>query len=197
MEPPYPSEDPTVTLTPSIERALVENHRRFLAFLEHRLESRAVAEELLQDALMRTLESGTAPQDDEGAVAWFYRVLRNALVDHHRKQSAEGRALERLTRESTEVAEDGALHEAVCTCMRGLLPALKPEYAEIVERVDLEQQPVSDVARLLGVTANNAGVRLHRARQALKRQLERACGSCATHGCLDCTCDKQKVADPL
>jgi RNA polymerase sigma-70 factor (ECF subfamily) len=31
-------------------------------------------------------------------------------------------------------------------------------------------------------------VRLHRARQALKRELERSCGTCATHGCLDCTC---------
>jgi RNA polymerase sigma-70 factor (ECF subfamily) len=31
-------------------------------------------------------------------------------------------------------------------------------------------------------------VRLHRARAALKTRLEQSCGTCATHGCLDCTC---------
>ena len=40
----------------------------------------------------------------------------------------------------------------------------------------------------LGITPNNATVRLHRARKALKRELERSCGTCATHGCLDCGC---------
>ncbi len=45
-----------------------------------------------------------------------------------------------------------------------------------------------DMAREAGITAKNAGVRLHRARQALKKQLERSCGSCAVHGCLDCSC---------
>jgi hypothetical protein len=39
-----------------------------------------------------------------------------------------------------------------------------------------------------GLSANNAGVRVFRARAALRSQVTRSCGSCATHGCLDCTC---------
>jgi RNA polymerase sigma-70 factor (ECF subfamily) len=31
-------------------------------------------------------------------------------------------------------------------------------------------------------------VRLHRARQALRNNLEQACGVCTKHGCLNCTC---------
>lgn len=50
------------------------------------------------------------------------------------------------------------------------------------------QLPLQKVAKALGITTNNATVRLHRARRALKRELERSCGICATHGCLDCTC---------
>lgn len=41
------------------------------------------------------------------------------------------------------------------------------------------------------VTANNASVRLHRARRALKEQLLRACGACAAHGCLECSCRRR------
>ena len=189
--PRLPPPEEAAPLSPEAERALVENQQRFLAFLERRVGTRAIAEELLQSALVRTLERGVAPADAEGVVTWFYRVLRNALVDHHRRQAAEGRAVEHATREgelAVETAGDPELHRAVCACMHGLLPSLKPEYAEMVHQVDLEERPVSEVARQLGVTPNNASVRLHRARQALKRQLERACGACATHGCLDCSC---------
>jgi RNA polymerase sigma factor (sigma-70 family) len=178
------------SLKPEVVEALVGNHRRFLSFLERRVGSRALAEELLQSAYVRTLEKGGDLQEGEGAVAWFYRLLRNALVDHYRRQSAEGRALEREAREASEVGLDPELTQTVCACIQDLLPALKPEYAEMVRQVDLEGRSVPEVAREAGITANNAGVRLHRARQALKKQLERSCGTCASHGCLDCTCGK-------
>jgi RNA polymerase sigma-70 factor (ECF subfamily) len=29
---------------------------------------------------------------------------------------------------------------------------------------------------------------VHRARKALRQQVEKACGTCAEHGCLDCHC---------
>ena len=171
-----------------VTQALVANHRRFLAFVERRVGNRAVAEEILQSAFVKTLEKGGALHDGEGAVTWFYRLLRNALVDHYRRQAAEGRALEREAREAEEPSEDPELKQTVCACVGELLPTLKPEYADMVRQVDLEERAVPDVAREAGITPNNAGVRLHRARQALKKQLERSCGTCASHGCLDCSC---------
>lgn len=173
--------------------ALVGNHRQFLAFLERRVGSKAVAEEILQSAFVKTLEKGGALRDGEGAVTWFYRLLRNALVDYYRRQAAEGRALEREAREASEASEDPELKSTVCACVGELLPTLKPEYADLVRKVDLEERDVPDVAREAGITSNNAGVRLHRARQALKKQLERSCGTCASHGCLDCSCKKARA----
>jgi RNA polymerase sigma-70 factor (ECF subfamily) len=183
-------------LLPGVIDALVQNHRRFLTFLERRVGSPALAEELLQSAYVRTLEKGGELREGEGAVAWFYRLLRNALVDHYRRNAAEGRALEREAREASEAVEP-ELEQAICACIHELLPALKPEYAALVRQVDLEGRSVPDVAREAGITPNNAGVRLHRARQALKRQLERSCGTCASHGCLDCSCGKPGGGCPV
>ena len=53
-----------------------------------------------------------------------------------------------------------------------VLPVLKPEYAEIIRRVDLEEASRQCVAGELGLTTNNVGVRLHRARRALRVEIE-------------------------
>src|SRR5687767_14229656 len=68
------------------EAVLLANREKFLGFLEKRVGSRAAAEDLLQAAYLRALEADIP--EGESAVAWFYRVLRNALVDRHRRESA-------------------------------------------------------------------------------------------------------------
>ena len=80
-------------LTPEVVDVLVERRRRFLQFLEPRVGSRAVAEELLQAAFVKVVERGSELRDGESAVAWFYRLLRNALVDFYRHRDAERRAI--------------------------------------------------------------------------------------------------------
>lgn len=167
--------------------ALVENHRRFLGFLERRVASRAEAEDILHAAFVRGIEKSSSICDMESAVAWLYRLLRNALADHYRRSAREGQVF------TAAAADDIAAYETeirgeICACLRNLLPALKPEYAEMIDRVDLNEEPLIGVAEALGITPNNAAVRLHRARTGLRKELERSCGTCATHGCLDCLC---------
>jgi RNA polymerase sigma-70 factor (ECF subfamily) len=178
---------PESPATPEVVARLVANHREFLAFLEARLPSRAAAEELLQAAFVKALEKSGTLRDTETAVAWFYRLLRNALVDHLRRSGSEARALEQEAAARRLFAEP-ELEAAVCRCVEGLIPNLKPQYAQILEQLELAERPLADVAAELGITLNNAAVRAHRARLALKRELERSCGTCATHGCLDCHC---------
>ena len=79
--------------------------------------------------------------------------------------------------------------EAVCTCFYTLLPTLKPEFSEILRRIDLDGESREHVAKDLGITGNLTRVRLHRARQALKRELLKSCGACCQkHGFMDCEC---------
>ena len=175
--------------TPEVLQVLLDNHARFLAFLERRVGSRDQAEDILQDAFVRSLEHTPSIESTGSAMAWFYRVLRNAITDHFRRQGARGRALERLAAES-ESAEppDKELEAVVCACVLSLVETLKPEYGAAIRRVDLDDTSVGNYAKEVGITPGNAGVRLHRAREALRRQLARSCGTCLTHGCLDCEC---------
>ncbi len=181
--------NPSTALSPEAITQLVKGHREFLAFLERRVESRAVAEDILQAAFTRGLERGGDVQDEK-VVAWFYRVLRNAVIDHYRQRSSTARAMEAWGREFPDVQEPEAeLRREICHCVSGLLETLKPEYREALRIVDLEEGKLKDLAQQSGITAENAAVRVHRARAALRRQIEKACGTCSVHGCLDCSCE--------
>ena len=80
--------------------------------------------------------------------------------------------------------------DSVCACVRSLSETLKPEYADALRRIEVEGMSVQGYAVELGIEANNAGVRVHRAREALRKRVKASCGTCADHGCLDCTCEK-------
>jgi RNA polymerase sigma factor (sigma-70 family) len=173
----------------SANHVLAEHHARFLAFLRRRVESEAMAEDILQDAYARSLEKLDEVRDEDSVVAWFYRILRNAIADHFRRVGVEKRAHAELERDA-EATFEPELRQNVCTCMSAVIPTLKPEYADIVGEVELGERSIAEVAAEKGLTTNNATVRLHRARAALRRRLVEVCGACSTHGCLDCTCHR-------
>lgn len=174
---------------------LVDNHRQFLRFLERRVGDRALAEDILQAAFVRGIERAGQLRDDESVVAWFYRLLRNAIIDHHRRAGASDRRLEAVARE-LDAADDPSLddRDAICQCVARLVDTLKPEYAAAIRRVELDGIAVKTFAEEADVTANNAAVRLFRARKALREQVSRSCGTCAEHGCVDCCCGR--TSDP-
>ncbi len=177
---------------------LLANHRRFLDFVTARVRTRADAEEILQDAFVRGIEKAGDIRDDESAVAWFYRLLRNAIIDHFRHVAAGQKALADEARNAPEFDPgfDADLERTVCACVDELIPLLKPEYSDLIRRVDLGGVNVTVVADELGISPGNARVRLHRARAALRAELEKCCRTCATHGCLDCTCSQSGHASP-
>lgn len=83
---------------------------------------------------------------------------------------------------------DDELHGVVCRCVGTLARTLKLEYADALQRIELDGVSVKGYAEQAGSSSSNAGVRVFCARGALRKQVARACGTCATHGCLDCTC---------
>ena len=182
-------EDASLPPTPALVQRLVDNHRAFLGFLSARVGDRALAEDLLQEAFVRGLGKLDTVRSEDSVVAWFYQLLRNAVIDHHRRSASADRRLDRLAAELAARPEpDDEVVGVVCRCVQELADTLRPEYAQALRRIEVDGVAVKDFAAELGITAGNAGVRIFRARAALKRQVARSCGTCADHGCLDCTC---------
>ncbi len=172
---------------------LITAHRsKFLNFLSARVEDRAAAEDILQSAYVKAMEHGSKIRDDESTVAWFYRILRNAITDHYRRRAARARAHESFAAE-TPVSYEAEVAQTVCSCIGDVIRDLKSEYRRAIEQVDLGGLTVEEFAQSQQTSANNASVRLHRARKTVAKKLTTVCGACAEHKCLDCTCRRSQL----
>jgi RNA polymerase sigma factor (sigma-70 family) len=168
---------------------LLENHRAFLGYLERRVGDRALAEDILQDAFAKIVARPEQAPDDQGVVPWFYRTLRNAAIDQFRRRGAADRAHQAFARElETQEAPTSEMEAEICACVSRLADTLKPEYAEALQAIEVGGTPVKQFAEQHGLSSSNAAVRVFRAREALKKRVAESCGTCAEHGCVNCTC---------
>ena len=172
-------------LAHSLLAQLVAKRPAFLAFVRARVPA-ADAEDLLQQAMLRASSRVDTVRDGERVDAWFYRLLRNAIADHHADVARGAARLSELAKETDAVP---AVEASVCRCSLGVLATLPDDYAAIVRRVDIDELSMAEIATELGISVNNAKVRLHRARIALRTALLAFCGTSSVKTCLACSCD--------
>ena len=173
----------------AIQQALSSQRARLLALV--RAKARTLdPEDVLQLASERAFAKSAQLQDPEKAEAWVMRIVRNAMLDELRKPKPTTIPIEDYHLPTEEQ------QEAPCWCILSQSNSLKAEYQEILWRVDIEETPVHLAAQALGLTANNAMVRLHRARKALQRQMQEHCGTTTARSCADCGCEERGCCPP-
>ena len=166
---------PSPSVRRLIEGELVAGLPLYRRMAAQRLRSPVEAEEVTQAFAMKALERAGQLREPLVVRGWLRRIFETTLIDHCRRVGG---------RRAREVPFDAQLHdraeeaepppeatgEAAATVVR-LLPRLKPDYARVIEQIDLMERSRRKAARDLGVTTNNLNVRLHRARAALRNQL--------------------------
>lgn len=171
--------------SPHAIEQLARSRERFLAFASRRIADPELAEDVVQTSLTKAAERLDTLRNEDALVPWFYAILRNEITNAYRARAGSP---EVTLPESLDVEDEAETRRVLCECFEALLPALKPEYAELIDTLDLQGEAAEPVAARLGITTNNLKVRHHRARQSLRRRLEETCRVCAEHYCLDCTC---------
>ncbi len=178
--------------------AMLAHRHRLISSLADWLGA-ADAEDVLQEACLKALRKEGSLRRHESALSWFERIVSRAAIDHARHADGELRARARLARDTTYGADGVAaaeLREAICRCGLALISTLRSSYADVLRRVDLEGEPIADVAATSGTSPNSMRVRLHRARSALRARLLEFCGLCAERGGRSCSCDDPRISRP-
>ncbi len=165
-------------------RRLAAERAGQIRFLRGRLPSLEEAEDAWQDASIKFLQHAKALEDADRPEAWMTVSLRRMVVDRYRRAAVRRRLAESLAAQPA-AAGPGEEEDLVAPteCLKGLVAGLKPDYAQMLQHTYLEDRPLKQVAEGLGLTANNAAVRLHRARATLRQALSDKCRTCALADC--------------
>lgn len=167
-----------------VAQALCDKRADFEAFVRARVRSEE-ANDILQLAALRAIERADSLDDPARVVAWLYRLHRNLIVDTVRKQSSEHRVID----PAAEVPDQASPPSSdPCACSVTQATQILSAYSSILSLVDMSGMTLSDAARTLGITVNNATVRLHRARRALKKKMLEHCGVSNLQDCATCRC---------
>jgi RNA polymerase sigma factor (sigma-70 family) len=150
-------------------------HGPRLLRLAHRLMGwNGDGEDVVQEVLAKLLAKPDRIGGDRGLETWLVAVTINQCRSHRRMARTFRRFLSRrdlIVIEPHRVdvdAEQRDLHGRV----REMVQLLRPKDREVIVLHHLEQMPIADVAKMLGLSANAVEVRLHRARQRLKERLD-------------------------
>ena len=179
--PPIPD---TTETTKVVRAAVVAQRNRLIAFVRSRAGTTIDADELVQNAIARALAAADQLRDPARAEAWLGRVVRNVLTDELRSRRTPVLPIDEL-----ELPASNHDSSTDCWCVLVQAEQLKAEYATILRRVVVDGISVTQVALELGLTANNAMVRLHRAREALKERLKAHCNTTTARSCSECGCE--------
>lgn len=169
----------TETVLRLVEKRLREGRPGHLRFLRSRLRSREDAEDVLQEFALKAIQGAGRLTDVAKVEAWLSVTLRNALFDRYRRNAGRVRLQDTVLAEPTYEPEEPEDLDRPLDCLAQAIDGLKPDSAALLRRSELQETPLKAIAADLAITANNAGVRVHRAREALRQAMKLRCAACA------------------
>ena len=155
---------------------------RVLRYLT-RLVGEGEAEDLTQSVMLKVSEGLPEFRGDSSLSTWIYRIATNAALDRlHRKtiqppgeMQVESDEADVPQCEQTLSAETTAIREEMNACIREFIERLPENYKTVMVLSELEGFKNDEIAAILGLNLDTVKIRLHRAREKLRKDLGLGC----------------------
>ncbi len=159
---------------------------RLLSVAKRYLGDVAAAEDCVQEAFLAAFRALDRFEGRSTLSTWLHRITVNAALQALRRKGARDEVdiepllptfdsdgfLEGRTQTTAADAETLLADDDVRRQVRAAIDTLPLGYRNILMLRDIEGLSIKEAAEMLELTETNAKVRLHRARQALKKLLE-------------------------
>ena len=146
---------------------------RVYGYVATLLGDRAAAEDVTAQAFERAFRKARAYDPRRGGErAWLFGIARHAALDELRRRKRRARL--EAEPEDAAVAGVGELAEHALRreTVRAALERLEPRELELVALKFAGGLSNEEIARVVGISASNAGTRLHRTLQKLRRECD-------------------------
>ena len=146
---------------------------RLRAFIRRRVRNHTVADDLVQETLLKVYRSRDSLRDGTRLEAWLYQIARGTIIDHYRRQRPQQDLPAALASDAPD--ELTGLRTAVAASVKRLLSELPPAYREPVRLAELEGLPLARIALRLDLSLTAVKSRVRRGRAMLKKRLQDCC----------------------
>lgn len=161
-------------VTTKINYIWKEYHDQLLDFIRKRVKDDADADDILQEVFIKILSKVDTLKDSDKLKNWLYQITRNTINDHYRLQQ-KGKNIEEPFDLQEEDADENTSMKAAESWIGLYIDGLPDNYREAVIMSELKGYSIADIAKNLDLSYTNARARVHRGRQALKKNLTDCC----------------------
>lgn len=143
-----------------------------LGFLRANVHDRSLAEDLLHEVFIKATRALGQGEQPDNLSAWLYRIARNTLIDHYRRQ----RPVEEVP-EDLEAGEPFSLppEQTLALCLIPFINQLPGKYKEALLATAIEGRTVAEWARDTGLSPSTAKSRVSRGRAMLREKVLECC----------------------
>ncbi len=152
--------------------ALLPDLRGFARFL---VRDRTLADDLVQDSLVRALAAVDQFEAGSNLKAWLFTIVRNAFYEGARRRKRETRLMEAHGR-LDEAARPAVEARQALQDLQSLLWTLPPLLREALILVGAQEMTYDEAAIVCGVPVGTVKARVSRGRAALASAVRRAEG---------------------
>lgn len=137
------------------------------------------AEDIAQDSFLSAWENIGNFQFRSRFSTWLYRIVKNKCLNHidqYRRRKTDPTEIDDSQPWipiDTVTPEDEALRKEIKEIVHAALAKLKDSHREILILRELQDLSYEEISEILGCTLGRVKSRLHEARKALKKELER------------------------
>ncbi|MCB0714169.1 MAG: RNA polymerase sigma factor SigZ [Ignavibacteriae bacterium] len=168
------------------EKAWREYRSRLLLFIRSQVKDHDVAEDILQDVLLKIWTERESLRNEERLLPWMYRIARNGVVDYYRAKKLPTVSLEEIEGKvenplTTPEEEDKLLtptnyaERELATCVQPMIETLPQHYQRALTLADISGLSQTDLANREGISISGAKSRVQRGRQMLKEMIVECC----------------------
>jgi RNA polymerase sigma-70 factor (ECF subfamily) len=132
--------------------------------------SRADADDLVQETILRALRFEDTFQNGTNLRAWLLQILHSVFISRCRRRTRERRAMERFISDPNLSQDSYAapMLSSVSDHMHSALHGLPEKFRSVIELVDLRDHSYREAAEVLNVPVGTVMSRLFRARRMLE-----------------------------
>ncbi|HAF45061.1 MAG TPA: RNA polymerase sigma factor [Gallionellaceae bacterium] len=148
-------------------------------YLQRVVADRSIAEDLLQETLIRIARGLPDFEGLSSVKTWAYTIATRIAMDHFRKRGASPLAVDES--EASGLPDDAPTPEQrlaldqMNACVREVVAALPEEFRIAIMLHDFGGLSARETATACGCSEANAKIRIHRARAKLKTVLQKEC----------------------